>query len=321
MNAAVLHTLGQPPRYEPFPEPTPAEGEVLVHVRAAALKPLDKARADGSHYTSMGTLPAVAGVDGAGRLDDGSRVVFAFPRAPFGGMAERTVAVRSRCLPIPDGVDDVTAAAVFNPGLSAWGSLAWRAQLAPGETVLVLGATGATGQLAIQTAKLLGAARVVAAGRNEEVLHRLPALGADAVIRLGGADEELAAAFAREAGSTGYQVILDYLWGHPTEVLLSVLTRKELSSATSRVRLVEVGESSGPTITLPAAALRSTRLEILGAGTGSAPAFETWMDAYHQLMARVARGELRLDVERVPLAEVEATWQRNANGRRIVFVP
>lgn len=321
MNAAVLHTLGQPPRYEPFPEPTPAEGEALVHVLAAALKPLDKARADGSHYTSMGALPAVVGVDGAGRLDDGSRVVFAFPRAPFGGMAERTVAARSRCLPIPDGIDDVTAAAVFNPGLSAWGSLAWRAQLAPGETVLILGATGATGQLAVQTAKLLGAARVVAAGRNEEVLQRLPALGADAVIRLGGSDEELAAAFAREAGSTGYQVILDYLWGHPTEVLLSVLTRKELSSATTRVRLVEVGESAGPTITLPAAALRSSRLEIIGAGTGSAPPFEAWMDAYHQLMARVARGELRLDVESVPLADVETVWQRNANGRRIVFVP
>lgn len=140
MNAAVLHTLGQPPRYEQFAEPSPGEGEALVHIRAAALKPLDKARADGSHYTSMGALPAVVGVDGAGRLDDGSRVVFAFPRAPFGGMAERTVATRSRCLPIPDGVDDVTAAAV------------WRAQLAPGETVLILGATGATGQLAIQTA-------------------------------------------------------------------------------------------------------------------------------------------------------------------------
>ncbi len=164
MNAAVLHTLNQLPHFEQFPEPVAEENEVIVHVRAAALKPIDKQMASGSHYAAYGKLPVVCGMDGVGRLDDGTRVFFGGPRPPYGSMAERTVVSRSRCFPIPDNVNDDIAAAVVNPGLSAWGALVWRAQLAPGETVLILGATGVTGKLAIQTAKLLGAGRVVAAG-------------------------------------------------------------------------------------------------------------------------------------------------------------
>lgn len=211
MDAAVLHTLGKPPRFEQFPEPTPGEDEAIVHVRAAALKPVDKARADGAHYSSLGELPVVCGIDGVGCLDDGTRVLFVLPRSPYGAMAQRAVVPRSLCLPVPEAVEDDTAAAVFNPGLSAWASLTWRAQLAPGETVLILGATGVTGQFAAQTAKLLGARRVVAAGRNEQVLRTLHDLGADAIIRLDQSDQDLTEAFARAAGDTGFDVIIDYL--------------------------------------------------------------------------------------------------------------
>src|SRR4029077_8501755 len=184
MNAAVLHTLNHPPHFEQFPEPVTEENEVIVHVRAAAIKPIDKQMASGSHYAAYRKLPVVCGTDGVGRLDDGTRVFFGGPRPPYGSMSERTVVSRARCFPIPDNVNDDIAAAAINPGLSAWGALAWRAQLAPGETVLILGATGVTGRIAIQMAKLLGARRVVAAGRNEQVLNTLHDFGADTTIRL-----------------------------------------------------------------------------------------------------------------------------------------
>lgn len=322
MKAAVLHAIGKPPHFEQFSEPIAEENEVIVHVRTAALKPIDKQMANGSHYAAFRELPVVCGNDGVGCLGDGERVFFASPRQPYGGMAERTVVSPSRCFPIPDNVGDDVAAAVFNPGLSAWGALAWRAQLAPGETVLILGATGVTGKLAIQTAKLLGAGRVIAAGRNEQVLRSLPDLGADATICLGKSGRDLTEAFAREAGETGFDVIIDYLWGPPTEALVAAITRRDLKPASSRIRLVEVGESAGSAMSLPAAALRSSRLEILGAGTGSAPASpEMWIEAIRQLMANVASGALRIDTERVPLADVEEAWQRDQHGRRAVIIP
>ncbi len=320
MKAAVLHALGTAPRCEPFPDPAPADGEALVHVRAAALKPVDKQMAGGSHYGSPRELPVVCGTDGAGRLDDGGRVFFGGPRRPYGAMAELTVAPRAFCWAIPDGVDDVTAAALVNPGVSAWLSLAWRGQLAKGETVLVLGATGATGKLAVQIAKLLGAGRVIAAGRNRPTLATLESLGADALIPLDGSSAEMTEAFAAEARRGAIHVVIDYLWGAPTEALLTALTGKDMKLGSSRIRLVEVGESAGPTISLPAAVLRSSGLEILGAGTGLVPPFDVIRDAYKQLMDRAARGEMRVDAEPVPLADVEGAWQRDARSR-LVIVP
>ncbi len=322
MNAAVLHTINQPPHFAQFPEPVAQENEVIVHVRAAALKPIDKQMASGSHYAANGKLPAVCGMDGVGRLDDDTRVFFGGPRPPYGSMAERTVVSRARCFPIPDNVNDDIAAAVVNPGLSAWGALVWRAQLVPGESVLILGATGVAGKLAIQTAKLLGARRVIAAGRNDQVLNTLHDLGADTTIQLGKPGQDLTEAFVREAGDSGYDVIIDYLWGHTTEALLAAIARRDLTPASSRVRLVQVGEGAGPTISLAAAVLRSSRLEILGAGSGSAAASpEMWIEAVRQLMSNIGRGALHIDIERVPLGEVEKAWHQEQHGRRTVIIP
>jgi NADPH2:quinone reductase len=322
MNAAVLHALNESPRFEQFPEPIAEENEVIVHVRAAALKPVDRQMASGAHYAAFRELPAICGMDGVGCLDDGTRGFFVQPRRPHGSMAQRTVVSTSHTFPIPDKIDDDIAAAVMNPGLSAWGALAWRAQLAAGETVLILGATGVTGKLAVQTAKLLGAGRVIAAGRNEKVLSTLHDLGADRIIRLDKPGKDLTETFAREAGDAGIDVIIDYLWGPPTEALLAAIARTDFNSASSRIRLVEVGESAGSTISLPAAALRSSKLEILGAGSGNAPASpEIWLEAVRQLLSNVASGKLRIDVERVPLREVEDAWGSEQHGRRTVIIP
>lgn len=319
MNAAVLHAFDQAPRFEQFPEPIAEKDEVIVQVLATALKPVDKQIASGSHYASPRKLPVVCGIDGVGRLEEGTRVYFGGPRSPFGAMAQRTVVSRQRCFAIPQEIDDVTAAAVMNPGVSAWLTLAQRAKLVQGETVLILGATGVTGKLAVQIAKLLGAARVVAAGRNEQVLSTLLDLGADAIIRIDKPGQDLKDAFASEAGGTGFDVIVDYLWGQSTEALLATLTRKEFTAVKSEIRLVQVGESGGATISLPAAVLRSTPLTIMG--TAGIPSPEVLMDAFQQVLTRTAGGELRIDVEQISLAEVENGWHRDGRGHRIVLIP
>jgi NADPH:quinone reductase-like Zn-dependent oxidoreductase len=319
MRAAVLQTLGRPPRCEEFPEPAPADGEAIVQVRAAALKPVDKQMASGSHYASPRKLPVVCGMDGVGVLEDGSRVFFGGARAPYGAMAERTVVRRAFCFPVPEALDDLTAAAVPNPGVSAWLTLAHRAKLAPGENVLILGATGITGKLAVKIAKILGAARVVAAGRNPAKLNSLLQNGADAILPLDVPAQELTDAFAREAGQSGFQLVIDYLWGAPTEAFLAAITRKEFAAITTETRLVQVGESAGPTISLPAAVLRSTPLTILG--TAGLPPREILAEALQRVMTLAASGELRVETERVPLAEIESAWERDPGGRRIVVVP
>jgi NADPH2:quinone reductase len=313
MNAAVLHTFGSPPRFEHFPDPVPNEGEALVQVRAASLKPVDKQLAEGAHFASPRALPLVCGVDGVGMLEDGTRVFFGGPRAPYGAMAERTVVSRRFCFPVPDDVDDETAAALPNPGVSAWLSLTWRARLSPGETVLILGATGMTGRLAAVIAKILGAGRIIAAGRNRQTLEALPV---DATIGLDQPREDLIAAFRRHGT---YDVIIDYVWDGPTEALLAALTREEFADASSEIRLIQAGESAGATIALPAATLRSTPLTIRG--TAGIPPPELLAEAFETVMGHASRGDLRIDTERVPLADVEDAWRRNPRGRRIVLIP
>ncbi len=319
MKAAVLHALGKAPRCEEFAEPAAGKDEAVVRVRAASLKAIDKQLASGSHYASPRELPVVCGTDGVGELEDGTRVFFGGPRRPYGAMAERTVAPRAFCFPVPPSIDDDTAAALPNPGVSAWLSLTHRAKFAPGETVLILGATGVTGQLAVQIAKLLGAKRVIGAGRNARVLGRLREVGADATIQLDQPGDSLKQAFAREAGDAGFDVVIDYVWGRPTETLLAAITKSEFAAVTKETRLVQVGESAGPTIALPAAVLRSTALTILG--TAGIPPREVLVDAMQQVMARAARGELQIETERVPLADIEGAWQRQESGRRIVVIP
>jgi NADPH2:quinone reductase len=297
----------------------PADGEAIVQIRAAALKPVDKQMASGSHYASPRRLPVVCGMDGVGVLDDGARVFFGGARAPYGAMAERAVVRRAFCFPVPEGLDDFTAAAIPNPGVSAWLTLAHRAKLAAGENVLILGATGVTGKLAVKIAKILGAARVVAAGRNPAKLNSLRENGADAIIPLDAPAQELTDAFIREAGQSGFQVVVDYLWGAPTEAFLAAITRKEFAMITSETRLVQVGESAGPTISLPAAVLRSTPLTIMG--TAGLPPREILAKALQKVMSLASSGELRVETERVALAEIESAWERDPDGRRIVVVP
>src|SRR5580658_5546009 len=245
MNAAVVHSFDAPPGYTTFADPVAAEGELFVTVTAAGLHPIVKGLASGTHYGSSGELPFVPGVDGVGRLENGTRVYFGGSRPPFGTFAERALAANWMCIPLPDGIDDVTAAGIANPAMSSWVALTARAKFEPGESVLILGATGVAGQLAVQIAKRRGARRVIAAGRNPAVLETLKGLGADAVISLDQPRESLVAAFRSAFAEAGVDVILDYLWGPPAECALQAITGKGLRDAPLRPRFVQIGSSAG----------------------------------------------------------------------------
>jgi len=320
MKAAVILQSGEvPPRCADFPEPVAGDGEVIVQVRAASLKPVDKQMAAGSHYASPRQFPFVCGTDGVGYLSDGQRVFFGGCRAPYGAMAERTVVPKAFTFPVPAELNDEIVAALPNPGVSAYLTLTFRAKLAAGENVLILGATGVTGRLAVRMAKLLGAARVVAAGRNQEALSTLAQLGADSTIQLNLPPDDLRDAFSREAGASGFQVVVDYVWGQPTETLLSAITNQAFAEIGTETRLVQVGESAGPAILLPAAVLRSTALTILG--TGGIPGRQALSDSFRQVMDYAAQGELQIDTIRVPLSEISNAWEQNPAGRRMVVIP
>jgi NADPH2:quinone reductase len=319
MDAAVVRKLGKPPQCEQFPEPVAGDNEVIVHVHAASLKPVDKQLASGSHYASPREVPFICGTDGVGHLDDGQRVFFGGCRPPYGAMAQRTVVPRAFVFHVPAGVSDGLAAALPNPGVSAWLALTFRAKLAPNENVLILGATGVTGRLAVRIAKLLGAGRVVAAGRNQQTLLSLRQLGADATIRLDMPAKDLRESFVREAGQSGFQVVIDYVWGQPTEAFLSAITSPRFAAIGTETRLVQVGESAGPTISLPAAVLRSTALTILG--TAGVPTRDVLADALQRVMAYAADRKLQVDTMDVPLVDIESAWERNQSGRRIVIIP
>jgi NADPH:quinone reductase-like Zn-dependent oxidoreductase len=319
MKAAVLHELGKPPLYEDFLEPSPSAEEALVQVRAASLKPVDKQLAAGTHFASPRELPAICGTDGVGILSDGSRVLFGGARRPYGAMAQQTVVPAMFCFPVPDALDDATAAAIPNPGVSALLSLTQRAKLAKGEKVLIQGATGVTGKLAVQIAKQLGAGRVIATGRNLQALQKLRDLGADATIQLNQPEDDLRKAFALEAGEAGFNVVIDYVWGRPTEILLSAITRPEFAAISLETRLVQVGESAGPIIALPAAVLRSTALTITG--TAGIPSRDILVAAMHHVLDAAAKRTLQIETESVPLADIEQAWQRAERGRRLVAIP
>jgi NADPH:quinone reductase-like Zn-dependent oxidoreductase len=269
MKAAIVVEAGKTPIYGEFREPVPADGEVQVGVSAAALSNVVKSRASGTHYSSSGQFPFVVVIDGVGRLDDGRRVYFVLHEAPFGSMSEKTAVRPSHCVFLPDNLDNVTAAAIANPGMASWAALKERARLTTGETVLVNGATGTAGRLAIQIAKYLGAGKVVATGRDAQALKALPALGADVTILLGDVGDAFEGALREQFAGDGIDIVLDYLWGPSVERI--IIAGAKVGKEAVPIRFVHIGSVSAPNITLPSAALRASANTLMGSGIGSIP--------------------------------------------------
>jgi len=240
-------------------------------------------------------------------------------RPPFGTFAERAVTAPHMCLPIPEALDDVTVAAIMNPGMSSWAALL-RAHFVAGESVLILGATGVAGQLAVQVAKRLGARRVVASGRNPQVLEELEQRGADAVISLSQGRENVVSSLRSEWVKDRFDIVLDYVWGSPAECLLEAVSQKGRGLAASRIRFVQVGESAGPMIALPAATLRSGGLELVGSGFGSV-SIEEIFAAVAKFLREAEKEPFQIKTTAAPLSEIEGLWNSTQLGARLVFQP
>ena len=317
MKAAVIMKPGGTPLFADFDDPVPQADEELAFVTASALSQVTKSRASGSHHTSPDSLPAVVGIDGVGRTRDGRRVYFVLPEEPFGGMAEKVAVRLNQCVPVPDDVDDITAAAIAIPGMSSWAAFKERAHLIAGENVLINGATGTAGRLAVQIAKYMGAKRVIATGRDIVALEQVKALGADATIPLIQSPKELETAFKEQFGGKGVDVVLDYLWGKSAETL--IVAAAKAGKEAVPIRLVQIGAVSGSNITLPGAALRSSALVLMGSGIGSIP-LKSLVGAISGVLQAVVPGKLKIETEAVPLANVEETWSKDSGNSRVVFV-
>ncbi len=323
MKAAVISKFGDIPRYEDFPDLVPAQGDVVVQVKAAPLENFDKMAVKGEHYSSaylFPRFPAIVGHSGVGALEDGTLVAFGGVQPPYGTMAEKAVIpqqYRAYVTPVPAGVDVATAAALPASALTSYLPLKYVAKLEASETLLINGATGVSGKLAIQIAKMLGAGRIVGTGRTERNLRALADLGADAVIDLKQPDEKITEAFIQAAGK-GYDVVLDFLWGHPTELLLQTLVPKEAGFAKRRIRFVQIGQAAGASISLAAETLRTSGLELTGIGNISPEAVR---DSMKRVWDWLKEDKLRMEVERVPLKDVTEAWMRKTEGTRLVIVP
>ena len=313
MKAAVVTDFAKPPAYAEFEDPVAGPGETLVDVSFAALSTLAKSQASGKHYSSRTTLPLVPGVDGVGRLRDGTRVYFAFARAPYGSMAAKVAVPEAYLAPLPADLDDAVAAGAANAGMSSFAALKERARFVSGETVLINGATGVSGRLAVQVARALGAKHVVATGRNERVLAQL---GADDVVSLDGERADLTERFRRVFSERRVDVVLDYLWGAPASALLAAIPGNA-TEGEPRIRYVQIGSSAGLSIDVEAKLLRSSGLELLGSGLGSV-ALERLVAVTSEFFAAFVPGGFTFDIDVRPLADIATAWH-DTSGSRIVF--
>lgn len=315
MKAAIVTEVGHTPVFGDFREPVAADGSLVVAVKAAALSHVTKSRASGTHYSATGTFPFVVGIDGTGVLEDGRRVYFLLPEAPFGSMAEQAPVHESHCIVLPDALDDVTAAAIAIPGMSSWAALTERARLVRGETVLINGATGISGLLAVQIAKYLGAGKVIATGRNPAVLKTLASLGADVTISLTQDGQALEAQLQSEFRA-GVNVVLDYLWGDSAATILVAAATAAPDAVP--IRFVQIGSIAGSAINLPAAVLRSSALVLMGSGLGSVPKPRI-LESIRALFDATLPGGLRIAARALPLSGIVQYWDAADSRERIVF--
>ncbi|GAA2752125.1 quinone oxidoreductase family protein [Amnibacterium kyonggiense] len=313
MHAAVVESFDRPPAFREIPAPAARPDGVLVDLVASAIHPRVRSQAAGSHYTSTDELPLVPGVDGVGRAPDGALRYFVLPDTRDGAMAEQVVIDPRRSAVLPEGVDPVRIAAAMNPAMSSWMALTQRIALPAGARVLVLGATGSAGRLAVQLAKRLGASHVTAAGRDVRKLATLPALGADALIELG---DGAAAGFA-EAGRS-LDVVLDYVWGDATAAALRGIVPAREDDGRP-LHWVEIGSTGGLESPIPSAALRATDLRLVGSGQGSVSP-RAIVAELPALAAEIMRGGYDVPTRAVPLRDVTAAWTARTDDR-IVLVP
>jgi NADPH:quinone reductase-like Zn-dependent oxidoreductase len=318
MKAAVMYPQETLPKYVDFPEPVAQEDEILVTVKAVAIKHFDKRRASGTHYSAETpqTNGRLIGGDGVCLLPDGTRVY----GIGEGMMAEKATIDKNRFVPLPDELDDATAAALPNAVFGSAMGLKFKADIQSGDVVLINGATGFTGRTAVQIAKHYGAGKVIVTGRNKESLQELLTLGADISISLLQEDEDFKKQLKAIHADTPIDIVVDYLWGHSAEMILSCF--KGDGSFTNRIRYVSIGSMAGDLIHLSAANLRSVDLQLTGSGLGAwsrAQVAQLFKEILPEMFRLAATGKLSISSTTVPLKDVASLWDMElTNGKRVV---
>jgi NADPH:quinone reductase-like Zn-dependent oxidoreductase len=321
MKAAVIYQRGEMPQYTDFPEPAVQnDDELLITMKAAAIKHFDKGRASGKHYSGTDNKQnaTVIGGDGVGILADGTRV---FALGVSGMIAEKATIEKSRLVKLPDGLDNEIAAALPNAVAGSAMALRFRAAIQKGETVLINGATGFTGKIAVQIAKHYGAKKIIVTGRNEQTLQSLIALGADEIVSVKQDDEPFVAKIKEIHNKTPIDIIIDYLWGHTAELILSALKGK--GSFTHKTRFVSIGAVTGDKIQLSAENLRSVDLQLSGSGLGSWAKDEMkklFTEIIPEMFQLAADNKLKVETEIVNLIDIEKLWDMEVpGGKRLVI--
>jgi NADPH:quinone reductase-like Zn-dependent oxidoreductase len=318
MRAARISELGAPPALVEVDGPERSDGRALVAVSAVALNPIDINVGAGRFYGGHPDLPYIPGSEAVGRiveaptLGEGIRVYVAGGGLGLqrdGTLVEQVAVSEDDSYPLPGGLDDAQAAAAGIAGLAGWMPVVWRAPVQEGDRVLVLGGTGTAGSISVQGAKLLGAAHVVAAGRDPDKLSRVKELGADDVVKLG--DDDPTDDFRKAFGDEGPTLVVDMLWGAPA----AAATR----AAAPHARMVSLGQSAGAEATLASADVRGKMLNLLGYSNFGLPP-EVKRAGYLQLVDHVANGRIVIDLETFPLARVADAWQHQASGRKAVVL-
>jgi NADPH:quinone reductase-like Zn-dependent oxidoreductase len=322
MKAAVMYQKGGLPQYTDFPEPTAqSDDEVLVTVKAVAIKHFDKGVAVGSHYTSDAPKDngRVVGGDGVCLLADGTRV---YGMGISGMLAEKATIHKNRIVKIPANLDDATAAALPNAVFGAALGLRFKAEIKPGDVVLINGATGFTGRVAVQIAKYYGAKKVIVTGRNSKSLNDLLTLGGDEVVSVLQDDEQFLSQLKAAHAENPIDIIIDYLWGHTAEMILACL--KGDGSFTNKIRYVSVGSMAGDVIQLSAANLRSVDLQLTGSGLGAWSKQQVGLvftEILPEIFQLASEGKLRVETTKVKLADITKLWDLDvADGQRLVVV-
>ncbi|QIB64178.1 quinone oxidoreductase family protein [Kineobactrum salinum] len=313
MKAAVISSFDQPPHYGDYTDPAPkGPGEMLVEVLAAGLHHVTRGQASGVHYSSSGELPLVPGVDGVGRDTDGKLRYFVQGPGQLGTMADRTVIEFDHSIELPHDSDAVTVAGAMNPATASWLALRCRVPFQRGQKVLILGATGSSGSMAVQIARYLGASQVIAAGRDEHKLAKLPALGATEIVSL---EDVGLGPLAHDV-----DVVLDFVWGESAiRAMEAVLKHRE--NRGQSLTWIHIGSMAGEVAAIPGAFLRSANLSIVGSGYGSVSGRQI-LKELPSLAEEIARGTFRIDVKATPLSNVGQAWCEAAHtSERIVFTP
>lgn len=321
MKAAILEKLGEAPKFKEFIDPKiQNENELLMEVKAAAVKNLDKIRASGKHYASHKELPAVVGMDGVGFLEDGTRI---YAHGISGMIAEKAIIDKNRYTKIPDQLDLKTAAALPNAVLGAAMAIKVRGEIKPGQNILINGATGVTGQLAVQIAKHYKAKTIIATGRNLENLEKAKIYGADKIISLNQDNEAISEQLSTIHKETPIDLVIDYLWGNPMELIINAVKGGGLNNFTKKVRIVTVGSMAGENINLSSGVLRSSDIEILGSGFGSLSQEDLKLydnEILPEMFQLAAEGKLKIDVIEGNIKDIEILWnQKIEPGKRLVI--